>query len=146
MENTVFFGKKALLVACVALSLTGCKQILSNVLVGPDEMAVVDSAPLTLPPSFELRPPRPGQTNDVTADDVQAKAEALIIGESVEEVSAKPQAAIADTQLKTDEDWFFDEMTKSEADAQDASSKAVEKTVHDIPEKGFFQRTFSKKN
>lgn len=67
---------QVLAVVLVATSLTGCfggKR-------GPDEMAVLDSVPLTLPPSFELRPPREGQTAEIRA--AHARAEALVLGKT----------------------------------------------------------------
>ncbi len=50
-------------VAAAALSLGGCtdlKRAVGLEKVIPDEFAVVKSAPLAIPPDFNLRPPRPG--------------------------------------------------------------------------------------
>ena len=54
-----------------ALLLAGCGSgglFGGSKLQGPDEFAVVSRAPLTLPPDFGLRPPRPGakRPNEVT--------------------------------------------------------------------------------
>jgi hypothetical protein len=54
-----------LVVACMAatLGLTGCsnwKQVLGIDQPSPDEFAVESRAPLTIPPDFNLRPPKPG--------------------------------------------------------------------------------------
>lgn len=60
------FGRGAALlagVAIVAAGLSGCqgmKKQLGLAKTPPDEFAVVRNAPLTLPPDFTLRPPRPG--------------------------------------------------------------------------------------
>ena len=47
----------------VPFLLTGCtglRQIVGLDQPGPDEFAVESRAPLTIPPEFELRPPKPG--------------------------------------------------------------------------------------
>lgn len=50
--------------AVAALAVSGCSKPAGQVLgfekTAPDEFAVVKRAPLTLPPDFGLRPPRPG--------------------------------------------------------------------------------------
>lgn len=59
--------------ACGALSACGGFNSPSG---GPDEFAVVTRAPLSLPPDFGLRPPRPGaeRPNETSPrDDAQAK-------------------------------------------------------------------------
>ena len=70
--------------------LAGCGDKSGNILgfekSAPDEFAVVKRAPLTLPPEYGLRPPRPG---DVRPHAVSPRDEAQqsVIGKSV----AKPQ-------------------------------------------------------
>lgn len=60
------FGRGAALlagVAIVAAGVSGCqgmKKQLGLAKSAPDEFAVVRNAPLTIPPDFSLRPPRPG--------------------------------------------------------------------------------------
>ena len=59
----------------------------------PDEFAVVSRAPLIVPPDFELRPPRPGETRPqvgTTAD----QARATLLGEGLAQ-SAPPVAGVA---------------------------------------------------
>lgn len=55
----------ALLAACAAtLTLTGCNSVtraLGAEKVTPDEFRTVTIAPLTVPPEYNLRPPRPGE-------------------------------------------------------------------------------------
>jgi hypothetical protein len=56
---------RLLAVAClsVPLLLTGCtgfRQMVGIDQAGPDEFAVESRAPLTIPPEFDLRPPKPG--------------------------------------------------------------------------------------
>lgn len=71
------FGARAplLAVACVAVSfgLAGCsdwKQVIGLDQPPPDEFAVESRAPLTVPPDFNLRPPKPGapRPQEVTAE------------------------------------------------------------------------------
>lgn len=68
--------KKSLLVACVGVFALGAcsedtKQNLGLKTVAPDEFSVVTRAPLSVPPDYSLRPPRPGATRPMeqtTAD------------------------------------------------------------------------------
>lgn len=82
--------RKFIALVLVSTALTGC---LGSGKKGPNEMAVLDSVPLTLPPNFELRPPREGESRAVQM--ANAKAEALILGKNVEDEmkSQTPKAA-----------------------------------------------------
>lgn len=76
----------ALSVGAVALvvSLSACESVSSAFGFGkkaPDEFAVVRSAPLTLPPNFTLRPPRPGAPNANEAS-AREQAESVLLQES----------------------------------------------------------------
>ena len=52
----------------LAATLSACEGGIGDALglgkKAPDEFAVVRSAPLTLPPDFTLRPPRPGESGN----------------------------------------------------------------------------------
>lgn len=56
--------RKIILVACMGLGLSACsdeaKQDLGLANVAPDEFSVITRAPLSVPPDYSLRPPRPG--------------------------------------------------------------------------------------
>lgn len=55
--------RKAVLLGSAMLALAGCSSAADALGLGrnaPDEFAVVDRAPLSLPPDYELRPPKPG--------------------------------------------------------------------------------------
>ena len=56
--------KKIVLIACVGIALGACSQKAKENLglanTPPDEFAVITRAPLSVPPSFDSRPPRPG--------------------------------------------------------------------------------------
>lgn len=87
----------ALAPALLCLSLAACgggtvQESLGLVRSAPDEFQVVSRAPLSLPPDYDLRPPRPGAPgpSEVTTQD--AAREALIGGGTAEATSA----AIAD--------------------------------------------------
>lgn len=82
-----------LLIACApALLLIGCgsnvKETLGLERSAPDEFAVVERAPLVVPPNFNLVPPQPGapRPQDETAD---ASAKNLVLGSQ----SSAPKSA-----------------------------------------------------
>jgi hypothetical protein len=68
----------ALAVLAAAAALTGCSSFgraLGAEKVTPDEFRVVTRAPLTVPPDYALRPPRPGEPRpQELAPDDQARA------------------------------------------------------------------------
>lgn len=69
-----------ILIVCASLlALTGCqetREAVGLVNTPPDEFAVIDHPPLSMPPDFDLRPPRPGATprNAVNPSTTAAKA------------------------------------------------------------------------
>lgn len=83
---------KLMTLVVASVVLTGCLGSKR----GPDEMTVVDSAPLTLPLSFELRPPRQGQAPAVINSNKKAKT--LILG--VENIKS--------TAPETTESWLIE--------------------------------------
>ncbi len=72
------------------IGLVGCSDKSGNILgfekSAPDEFAVVRRAPLTLPPNYGLRPPRPGATRP-QAVSPRDEAKKSVIGKT----AAKPQ-------------------------------------------------------
>lgn len=68
----------AVLIVAAAAATTGCSgmsQALGMEKVTPDEFRVVTRAPLTLPPDYALRPPRPGEPRpQELAPDAEARA------------------------------------------------------------------------
>ncbi len=76
--------RRALAVVAVALLLTGCAKVRDQLGLGkqsPDEFNVVTRAPLSIPPDFSLRPPKPGERRpqETTAQD---RARAALYGAS----------------------------------------------------------------
>ena len=70
--------------AAAALGLTaaacgGLKDDLGLAKKAPDEFAVVRNAPLSLPPNFNLRPPKPGEVGDGRLEQ-RDQARALLVG------------------------------------------------------------------
>ncbi|HBM90670.1 MAG TPA: DUF3035 domain-containing protein [Rhodospirillaceae bacterium] len=77
-----------LILLASVLVLAACGGVAESLGLGrnpPDEFAVVDRPPLSLPPEFELRPPRPGAVRP-QAVSVQDKAETTLFGECQKEV------------------------------------------------------------
>lgn len=82
--------KQILFMALAALLLAGCadkvKKTLGMERTAPDEFSVVERAPLTLPPDFNLMPPQDGADIPVSGD---AVAKELVLGSE----SNAPKAA-----------------------------------------------------
>jgi hypothetical protein len=66
------------LIAATAASagVTGCSSLSAD-RVAPDEFRVVTNAPLTLPPDYALRPPRPGEARPQTGSSSEEARQAL---------------------------------------------------------------------
>jgi hypothetical protein len=58
----------------------------------PDEFRVVTQAPLTLPPDYNLRPPRPGEARP-GENDPSAEARAALFGENVGQQASQGERA-----------------------------------------------------
>ena len=64
-------------VLALAAALSACAGLKN----APDEFAVLRSAPLTLPPDYQLRPPQPGAARPNVAR-VQEQAEGVLLDEA----------------------------------------------------------------
>jgi hypothetical protein len=108
------------LLLCVALPLAGCGDKLTRTFGltrdAPDEFTVTTRAPLSMPPDYSLRPPRPGAPRPQERTEAQAAQEALVpqlaLG-APPRVSSPGQAALlsqagpdapADIRRRVDED------------------------------------------
>lgn len=74
--------RRAFVVAAAVLLLAGCAKVRDQLGLGkqaPDEFNVVTRAPLSIPPDFSLRPPKPGERRpqETTA---QERARAALYG------------------------------------------------------------------
>jgi hypothetical protein len=84
------------------LSLTACGDIRDDLGLGrsaPDEFAVVDRAPLSVPPDFTLRPPQPGAPRPQEVDPSQ-RASDVVFGEDSGSFTDKRQSS-AERELMT---------------------------------------------
>jgi hypothetical protein len=71
--------------ALVALALSGCSDVRRSIgldRTSPDEFTVVSRAPLSIPPSLTLPPPRPGAPRPQEATSTDAAAAAVFGGSS----------------------------------------------------------------
>ena len=75
-------------VLALAAALSACAGLKN----APDEFAVVRSAPLTLPPDYQLRPPRPGAARPHVAR-VQEQAEGVLLDEGASRRAGDAAAA-----------------------------------------------------
>lgn len=82
MQRTLRFLHRAAPVAALGLTVAACgglKDDLGLSKEAPDEFAVVRNAPLSLPPDFNLRPPRPGEVGDGRVEQ-RDQARSLLVG------------------------------------------------------------------
>lgn len=74
-----------LAILAAASAATGCSSLqraIGATKVSPDEFRVVTSAPLTLPPDYSLRPPRPGEPRPQELEP-DAEARAALFGDEI---------------------------------------------------------------
>lgn len=77
------FYRTVLAIALVGLAASGCSSLRSAIGGGknpPDEFAIVTKAPLTIPPDYSLRPPKPGETRPQEQSPSQ-RAQQLLVGD-----------------------------------------------------------------
>jgi hypothetical protein len=82
-------------------SLAGCndaREVMGLVNTPPDEFAVIDHPPLSMPPDFNLRPPRPGAPAPNAVNPSSAAAKALYGDGKMETV---PQQGVTSLKLET---------------------------------------------
>jgi hypothetical protein len=75
--------RSLLILGLAALSLTACGDVREDLGLGrnaPDEFAVVDQPPLSMPPDFDLRPPQPGAARPQAVDMKQRANDVLFNG------------------------------------------------------------------
>lgn len=90
-------------VVAMVLALGGCSNAAETFGFGrhaPDEFAVVDRAPLSLPPNYDLRPPRPGAERPQEVKMPERASQALFGQtelDSASSVSSSEQALLAIT-------------------------------------------------
>lgn len=70
---------------CASLLLAACGDVRQDLGLGrnpPDEFAVVDRPPLSMPPDFDLRPPEPGAPRPQSVDLKQRASDVLFAGDT----------------------------------------------------------------
>src|SRR5262249_29964959 len=92
-----------LAIVCAAAAASGCQTLARSVgaqKVSPDEFRVVTQAPLTLPPDYNLRPPRPDapRPQELSADQ---EARTAVFGTDIA-ASASPGERAIVTQAGAD--------------------------------------------
>lgn len=98
-------------VLAAAAAASGCSsfsQAIGASKVTPDEFRVMTHAPLTLPPDYNLRPPRPGEARP-QENDPAAEAQTALFGENVgAQASQGERAFIAAAGATTANDGIRD--------------------------------------
>ncbi|MFT7144906.1 MAG: hypothetical protein ACI9TY_001670 [Alphaproteobacteria bacterium] len=120
---------KLMTLVVASVVLTGCLSSKK----GPDEMAVLDSAPLTLPPSFELRPPRQGQAPAVIHSNKKAKD--LILGDK----------KVEKTVSHSNDAWLLNEAgaDASHINIREVMAAESRTEAKEVKQKGWFESMFS---
>lgn len=114
--------------ALVPLVLAGCgsnvKKTLGMERTVPDEFTVVERAPLTVPPNFDLAPPRPGASRPQEPHS-ERRAENAVLGQAIatsEKASAGEKAFLQ--QMNTKPDPEIRKKLQGESDVAEASTVA----------------------
>lgn len=122
----------------VPFALTACSGVKKTLGVersAPDEFAVVERAPLTMPPNFGLEPPRPGapRPQELVGDQ---RAEAVVFGKPVAtsaNASASEKAFLKQMDAPADPD--IRQKLRGERDAGEATT-VTERLGLATPESG----------
>lgn len=88
-----------LLVPALLTSCGGVKKTLGMEKTVPDEFAVVERAPLTMPPNFGLTPPEPGAPRPQEAA-ISSDAQSLVLGSQSSAPKAETGSAIERSLLQ----------------------------------------------
>ncbi len=83
------------------ISLTSCsdaREAFGMTNKSPDEFAVVDHPPLSMPPDYALRPPRPGYAENMRGSNPSEKAAQALYGDS--KMEAVPQQGVRSLQVQ----------------------------------------------
>lgn len=100
-------------------SLSGCaktRDALGLTNKAPDEFAVVDNPPLSMPPDFSLPPPRPGAENPRGENPSEKAAQALFGGESMKAVPQQGVTSLQQQKLSPSEAALIQQSGALQAD------------------------------
>jgi hypothetical protein len=124
--------KRLIIITMLPLVFVACsnvKKTLGMERSQPDEFAVVERAPLTMPPNFNLMPPQPGAPRPQEAK-TTATAQSLVLGTQTDKAVADTTAADTATSQNVDPKLAGQALDNSAessllSDANNAASKAV---------------------
>ena len=108
---------RATLMATLLVALSGCGGAADTLGLGrnaPDEFAVVDRPPLSLPPDFDLRPPRPGAPRPQEVK-MQERASRTLFGANAKKSFA--ESGSSDSSASDSEKALLDSAGAAKADA-----------------------------
>ncbi len=114
--------KKTALLVCMAVVLVGCGAPLVGNKGTPDETMVVDAPPLTLPPRFDLRPPREGED---AAEDLLRNQPA--------------------TAIEKEDSWLIEKAGRIDSDIRNKLDPKVETPKEDVKKEEEFKEKGSTK-
>ncbi len=112
-------SKHLLILSATLLALAGCNDVCETVgLVNtpPDEFAVIDHPPLSMPPDFELRPPRPGAQPTHTVSPSTNAAKALYGDGKMETVPQQGVSSLKVDELSPSEKTLITQTASEQAD------------------------------
>ena len=137
MTKKLFFISLALVTA--AISLTACsgskaKKALGLSRQSPDEFAVVERAPLSMPPSYQLNAPEPGAPRPQEKSTTE-QARAIITGS---------ETATTGTTMTSGETAFIQQIGAEQADPN--IRETLKKEYGVVPEGSTTERTINKLN
>jgi hypothetical protein len=96
----------------------------------PDEFVVVSRPPLSVPPDFDLRPPRPGEVR--AAESTERQAKGLILKEDPNQAATIEELQPASKTVETAVDPVITSDAKSSAESSILSKLGAEKADPEI--------------
>jgi hypothetical protein len=106
------------LLALLSLSACGSRDFFGLQSTAPDEFAVVDHPPLSMPPDYALRPPRPGEASPQMVQPSVQAAQALYGSDKMEMAPGKGAPSLANERLSTAEQALVSTSGATTADPQ----------------------------
>jgi len=91
-------ARSVLILSVASLLLVACGEVREDLGMGrnaPDEFAVVERPPLSMPPDFGLHPPRPGAPRPQLVDTAQQASETVFNGAAPSSAAAPSDAEVA---------------------------------------------------
>lgn len=127
----------AAILGLASLALSGCGSAKESLGLGrtpPDEFAVIDQPPLSIPPDFGLRPPMPGMPRPQAVDETD-RAKELLLGSSSQEtvdtssLSDSEKALLAQTGGDKAPSDIRDTINRESAERTSASPHLVDRLL-----------------